>query len=167
MGRKIRMKVLEKVGLGGGCHWCTEAVFQPLKGVQKVDQGFVASFGNHSSFSEAVIVYFDTALISLKRIVEIHLHTHSCTSIHNRREKYRSAVYTFNEKQKINTGKILQNFQGLFNEPLITQVLPFKEFKLSSEEFQNYYRKNPKRPFCQTYIEPKLRKISREFSENI
>ena len=65
-----------KIALGGGCHWCTEAVFQSLKGVEKVNQGYVASTGENNWFSEAVIVHFNDEIITLKTLIEIHLHTH-------------------------------------------------------------------------------------------
>ena len=84
-----------KIGFGGGCHWCTEAVFQSLIGVEKVEQGFVASFNLHNELSEAVIVHFNHKRISLQTLIEIHLLTHSSTSDHAMRKKYRSAIYTF------------------------------------------------------------------------
>jgi len=74
------MAEIEKIAMGGGCHWCTEAVFQSLKGVQLVEQGFIASHGNSDKFSEGVIVHFDPHLIPLEVLIEIHLHTHQCTS---------------------------------------------------------------------------------------
>lgn len=159
--------ISEKIALGGGCHWCTEAVFQALKGVKGVEQGFVASSGANDSFSEAVIVHFDPSIIPLERLIEIHLHTHSSTSGHSMRSKYRSAVYTFNENQHSTAREILQKLQLNFEEPLVTQVLSFREFKMSPEIFLNYYRKDPSKPFCQSYIAPKLKKLLSEFSENI
>lgn len=157
----------EKIGLGGGCHWCTEAVFQALKGVEKVEQGFIASSGKNSTFSEAVIVHFDPNSISLERLIEIHLHTHSSTSRHSLRSKYRSAVYAFDEKQNITARNTLQDLQLNCNHTLVTEVLSFREFRLSPEKFQNYYKKDPAKPFCHSYIAPKLKKLLLEFSENI
>ena len=86
---------LYKIAFGGGCHWCTEAVFQSLKGVEKVEQGFITSYDQNNTFSEAVIVDFNTEKIDLKTLVEIHLHTHKSTSNHSMRKKYRSAIYVF------------------------------------------------------------------------
>ena len=94
------MKELTQIAFGGGCHWCTEAVFQSLIGVSQVEQGFVASIDENSGFSEAVIVHFDAAKISLAVLIEIHLHTHKSTVNHSMRAKYRSAVYTFSEAQR-------------------------------------------------------------------
>lgn len=76
-----------KIGLGGSCHWCTEAIFQSLIGVLKVEQGWISSEKGNTSFSEAVIVYFDDSIMSLNTLIEIHLYTHSCTSNHSMREK--------------------------------------------------------------------------------
>jgi peptide-methionine (S)-S-oxide reductase len=149
-----------KIGFGGGCHWCTEAVFQSLKGVEKVEQGWVASDGEDSNFSEAVIVYFTPEIISLKTLIEVHLHTHSSTSKHSMRKKYRSAVYYYSIDQKREVERIILDLQEEFDYKLITKVLPFVKFKPSPEEYQNYYLKNPNKPFCQRYIHPKLMKIS-------
>ncbi len=101
---------LEKIGFGGGCHWCTEAVFQSLKGVEKVEQGWIASEGEASTLSEAVIVHFDTSQISLVLLIEIHLLTHESTSEHSMRKKYRSAIYYFDVEQQV---ALNQLFNGL------------------------------------------------------
>ncbi|WP_034925290.1 peptide-methionine (S)-S-oxide reductase [Gillisia sp. CAL575] len=157
----------KKIALGGGCHWCTEAVFQSLLGVKKVEQGYVASHADNSSFSEAVIVHFNSDVIPLKRLIEIHLYTHQSKSMHSMREKYRSAVYTYSEIQKAEAKKILENFQPEFNNQLITQIFSFREFKASREELHNYYLKDPQKPFCKTFIAPKLNVLLEQFSENI
>jgi peptide-methionine (S)-S-oxide reductase len=155
----------QKIALGGGCHWCTEAVFQSLKGVEKVEQGFVASTEENNSFSEAVIVHFNSDLISLNTLIEIHLHTHKSTSNHSMREKYRSAVYTFSESQKLAAERVLQLFQSEFENKIITKVYPFSEFKASRQDIQNYYQKDPNKPFCETFINPKLKFLLKKFSE--
>ena len=158
------MGMFQKIALGGGCHWCTEAVFQSLIGVTKVEQGFVASTHEHSSFSEAVIVHFNSEDISLKTLVEVHLHTHKSTSNHAMRIKYRSAVYVFSEVQKQEAEHIIETFQKAFNNTLITQVFPFKTFKASRQEITNYYYDNPEKPFCQSFINPKLKLLLNQFS---
>jgi peptide-methionine (S)-S-oxide reductase len=156
-----------KIALGGGCHWCTEAVFQSLLGVIKVEQGYVASTGDNSSFSEAVIVYFNSEEISLKTLIEIHLHTHKSTSNHSMRTKYRSAVYTFSEIQKQEVEHIVETFRKLLEKKLITQVFPFHNFKASRTEITNYYYKNPKKPFCESFINPKLKLLLDQFSSAV
>tara|TARA_R100000935_G_scaffold8302_7_gene17475 strand:- start:105092 stop:105595 length:504 start_codon:yes stop_codon:yes gene_type:complete len=154
---------IAKIAVGGGCHWCTEAIFQSLKGVQKVEQGYVASVGEAGAFSEAVIVHFNAEEIPLSVLIEIHLYTHKSTVAHSMRTKYRSAVYTFSEAQKKIVKEILQKLQQDFTENLITEVLPFQSFKASRAEITNYYLKNPKKPFCERFIEPKLEVLRKKY----
>ncbi|MEM9143966.1 MAG: peptide-methionine (S)-S-oxide reductase [Bacteroidota bacterium] len=160
------MGELDKIGLGGGCHWCTEAVFQSLRGVHRVDQGWIASEGLAHSFSEAVIVHFDPNAIPLEVLVAIHLHTHESTSNHSMRGKYRSALYVFSEKQRQGICSILKVQQKEFNKPLITQILPYRAFKASEETFQEYYFKDPEKPFCARFIDPKLQLLLNRFSQH-
>jgi peptide-methionine (S)-S-oxide reductase len=156
-----------KIALGGGCHWCTEAMFQSLLGVVKVEQGYVASIEDNSSFSEAVVVHFNSEQISLKTLIEIHLHTHKSSSNHSMRNKYRSAVYTFSEFQKQEVEQIISTFQKLSENKLITQIIPFQNFKASRDEITNYYYKNPKKPFCESFINPKLKLLLNQFSSSV
>ncbi|RXJ49887.1 peptide-methionine (S)-S-oxide reductase [Gelidibacter gilvus] len=153
-----------KIGFGGGCHWCTEAVFQSLEGVEKVEQGFVASTKPNNDFSEAVIVHFNFRCITLPTLIEIHLLTHSSRSNHSMREKYRSAIYTFDDVQQEEVNSLMVGFQRNFNDELITKVLPFKNFESSEENFKNYYFNNPEKPFCETFINPKLKLLLQQFS---
>lgn len=161
------VEVQDRIALGGGCHWCTEAIFQFLKGVQKVEQGYVASIGEYRSFSEAVIVHFDPGIIPLERLIEIHLHTHKSTSNHSMRSKYRSAVYVFDEAQEEQSRSIIRDMQANFSEELITKVYPFDSFKPSRKELHNYYLSDPKKPFCKTFIDPKLQLLHRQFPDSI
>ncbi len=156
-----------KIAFGGGCHWCTEAVFQSLVGVVKVEQGYVSSTNDNFSFSEAVIVYFNREEITLATLLEIHLHTHKSTSDHSMRDKYRSAIYVFSIEQEIESKQQLERFQKEFEHKLITKVLSFKSFKPSREEIQNYYYNNPTKPFCETYINPKLRLLIKQFARQV
>ena len=156
-----------KIALGGGCHWCTEAVFQSLKGVEKVEQGYVASTGENDTFSEAVIINFNPGSISLDTLIEIHLHTHKSTSDHSMREKYRSAVYVFSEEQKESSENIIQGFQKEFDDKLITSVYTFKRFQASREEILDYYYENPDKPFCKKFIDPKLKLLQQKFLKEI
>ncbi|WP_271784844.1 peptide-methionine (S)-S-oxide reductase [Aquimarina algiphila] len=150
------MKSFQKIGLGGGCHWCTEAVFQSLKGILKVEQGYIRSDGENDYFSEAVLVYFDPGQILLKDIIEIHLYTHKSTSNHSFREKYRSAIYYLEESKKQNVEHILNQLQEEFDHQLVTKPLKFQEFQSSRAALLDYYTNDPERPFCKKYINPKL-----------
>ena len=161
------MDTINKIGFGGSCHWCTEAIFQSLKGVIEVQQGWIASEGDASGFSEGVVVHFNTEIISLNTLIAIHLHTHSCTSAHHLRSKYRSAIYFFNEDQikpAVDAVSVLQND---FENEIITEVIPFVAFRLNTEEYLNYYYSNPQKPFCENIVSAKLKLLLKHFSENV
>jgi peptide-methionine (S)-S-oxide reductase len=157
----------KEIGFGGGCHWCTEAVFQALQGVLNVKQGFVASKAPHGDFSEAVIVTYAPSEIALFDLVLIHLMTHESTVWHDMRPKYRSAIYTIDPEDE----KVLQcmwdGLQEEFNAPLVTAILPFRAFRPSETKYQNYYRTDPERPFCKRYIDPKLQLLKQKFAEQV
>ncbi|MDP5100273.1 MAG: peptide-methionine (S)-S-oxide reductase, partial [Nonlabens sp.] len=87
-----------KLGLGGGCHWCTEAVMQVVPGIIQVDQGYIASVTPHERFSEAVLVTYNDA-VDLELLIDIHLETHASTVNHSRRNYYRSAIYCMDDAQ--------------------------------------------------------------------
>lgn len=156
---------MKEIAFGGGCHWCTEAVFQSLKGVHSVAQGFIASIGEEISFSEAVIVQYNPKIISLKILIEIHLLTHKSTSDHSMRNKYRSGVYTFSQDQMKEVQEILNSFQKDFKDKIITRAYPFSAFKPSREALRNYYFSNPQKPFCQKFIDPKLDLLLKNFGD--
>ncbi|WP_411893686.1 peptide-methionine (S)-S-oxide reductase [Winogradskyella sp. A2] len=156
-----------KIAFGGGCHWCTEAVFQSLKGVNKVEQGYVSSINENSTFSEAVIVHFNREIISQETLVEIHLNTHNSSSNHSMRDKYRSAVYTFSDTQYKEVYNTLNKFQNQYNGKLVTKVYPFSEFKASRKAILNYYQKNYDKPFCERFINPKLELLLNQFTNQV
>jgi peptide-methionine (S)-S-oxide reductase len=156
-----------KIGLGGGCHWCTEGVFESLLGISKVNQGWIASNGEHSNFSEAIEVHFDPAVISLSVLIEIHLYTHASTSNHSMRGKYRSAIYAYDDNQFNQSLDILKVLSADFDDALVTQVYAFKSFKPNKLELTDYFYSAPDRPFCQTYIQPKLKLLLARFNRHV
>lgn len=156
---------MEKIGFGGGCHWCTEGVFQAIRGVQQVDQGFIRSEAPADTWAEAVVVHFDAAQIDLATLLEIHLRTHSATKAFVPEGKYRTAVYTFDDAQRATLHCAMSSLGAAFEKPLSTAVLPFREFKPSDDRYQNYYSTDPERPFCKRYIDPKLDYIKKHFAQ--
>jgi peptide-methionine (S)-S-oxide reductase len=158
---------MQKIGFGGSCHWCTEAIFRSLKGVNAVEQGWMSSDANNTAPSEAVIVNFDLSQINLQTLIAVHLHTHSCTSAHAMRSKYRSAIYTFDKIRQQQAEGILTDMQKEFTEPIITKVLPFGAFQLNQENYLDYYYKDPTKPFCQNIVSPRLKILMEKFSNHI
>jgi peptide-methionine (S)-S-oxide reductase len=159
--------VTERVGFGGGCHWCTEAVFQSLRGVAKVEQGFIASQPPDDGFSEAVIVEFDPGAIGLDVLIGAHLATHSSASDHALRGKYRSAVYVFEAEQGARAEAVIARLATEAETAFVTRVLDLAAFRASDPRFHGYYVAGPDRPFCRTYIDPKLATLRRKFTEHV
>ena len=146
-----------RIALGGGCHWCTEGVFVSVHGVVRVEQGWVASTTPPDDvLSEAVIVHYDPSVIALELLLDVHLDTHASTQQHSRRHKYRSAVYWFAEEQQPGDEQRCRDHVAHRRPAVVTQVLPFASFQPSLPEHHDYYRTDPTRPFCRTYITPKL-----------
>lgn len=154
---------MNQIGFGGGCHWCTEAVFQSLRGVLKVEQGWIASTPPNDVLSEAVLVTYNEE-IELHDLVEIHLLTHSSANDHSMRSKYRSAIYYFNNSDADLIKATIRNLSLKNDLHYITQALPFDRFELNAESFLNYYQRNKTAPFCETYIHPKLTLIKEKFA---
>ena len=156
---------MKSLGLGGSCHWCTEGVFSSLIGVFEVEQGWISSLAPDDDLSEGIVLKYDSAVINIAQLVAVHLHSHSCTSEHSMRRKYRSAVYYTDGEQRDEIRSSLEAGQKEFSLAIITRDLPLVHFKLNEEEFLDYYHRNPDKPFCRTYVKPKLRKIMARYPE--
>ena len=139
-------------------------MFEALRGVSLVEQGWASSLDDPTRFSEAVRVAFRPAEIPLEALVAIHLHTHSCTADHALRRKYRSAVYCFSESQRERVAGILADLQADFERPIVTEAVRFGAFRQNSERYRGYYRKHAGNQFCERYISPKLALLRGRFA---
>lgn len=160
----IEKSTIRKLAVGGGCHWCTEAVFQMLKGVSNVKQGYISRKADPEIFYEGILFDYDPEIISLEDLIKVHLVTHKSKSNHSMRNKYLSAIYIFNEKQRSECDSILSKILNTSPE-IITRIYNFEKFKASRKEITNYYNTDPERPFCKTYIDPKLKHLEMNFTE--
>lgn len=150
------------MAFGGGCHWCTEAVFAALRGT-RVTQGFAVSDPPDDAPSEAALVAWDETDVPLGAMVAIHLRTHASGSDHQMRGKYRSAIYTGNEDAAAARAALAAEAREV--GPVVTRVLPLRAFTPSPPQFARYYEtRGPDAPFCRTYIEPKLARLRREYA---
>ena len=145
------------LGLGGGCHWCTEGVFSVLKGISHLEQGWLSSTPPDQEFSEGILLTFDPGVISVEDIIQIHLQTHSSQSQHSRRNQYRSAVY-YQSEGELNELRAMFSRLQKPSESFITKLLPLVKFKpQGNENYKNYYLSKPEKPFCKTHIDPKIK----------
>lgn len=154
--------ITNKIGFGGGCHWCTEAIFQALIGVEYVEQGWISSTPPYESFSEGIIVHYNDNINS-KILIEIHLLTHSSKKKHRFHQKYRSAIYYFNLRDKAEFISNLKQIELESNSTYITKIIPFEAFRSNSERYLNYYLKDRNKPFCINNINPKLNELRKKY----
>ena len=145
--------------LGGGCFWCTEAIFKRLKGVISVVSGYAGV-----PHAESIQIQFDLSIISYKKILEVFWATHDPTTLNRQGAdvgtQYRSVIFYHNDKQKEIAEKSKQ-------PSFVTQILPFDKFYKAEEYHQNFYDRNKSYPYCQIVINPKIQKLLSEFKKNI
>jgi peptide methionine sulfoxide reductase msrA/msrB len=163
----------QKVTFGGGCFWCTEAIFQEVKGVIKVESGF--SGGNTvnptyrevvsglTGHAEVVEVTYDNREVSYEDLITIHLTTHNPTTLNrqgaDKGSQYRSILfYRTTEEMKV-AMEVISEVQKAFDEMIVTEVKMFEAFYKAELYHQDYYASNPDKPYCQAVINPKLKKF--------
>lgn len=167
-------KKLEVATVGGGCFWCTEAVFNHVKGVEEVVSGYTG--GNApgkptyreicsglTGHAEVVKVTFDANIISYKEILEIFMTTHDPTTLNRQGAdvgtQYRSVIYFYNDKQKEIANRVLEELNPLYNNKIVTEVSPMGVFYEAEKEHQEFYKNNPDYGYCTYVIDPKLNKL--------
>lgn len=171
----------DTITLGGGCFWCTEAVFQQVEGVISVTSGY--SGGNIANptyrevtsgltgHAEVVQIVYDKKLVKLEDILKVFFRTHNPTTLNRQGAdvgtQYRSVVFFHDETQHKVALEIKQklNEQAIWNDPIVTEIVPFKAFYKAEEYHQNYYNKNPNQGYCQFVIVPKLEKFNQLFKD--
>jgi peptide-methionine (S)-S-oxide reductase len=180
------MKSNEKIEiatLGGGCFWCSEAVFEALKGVNSVESGYSGGFVKNPSYrevctgstghAEVVQVRFDPAVISYKEILEIFFHTHNPTTLNQQGAdigtQYRSVIFYHNPEQKAIAEQVIQELTEsmAFDKPIATQISSFTAFYLAEEYHQDYFAKNPEASYCSYVIRPKIEKFEKKYSDKL
>jgi peptide-methionine (S)-S-oxide reductase len=168
---------------GGGCFWCTEAVFQRLTGVTHVESGYMGGradqatykqvCGGDSGHVEVVRIGFDPSQISYRDLVDVFFAVHDPTTVNRQGndsgEQYRSVIfYVDPEQEKIAEEAIAQlTAEKAFPEPIVTAVEPAEEFYSAEEYHQNYYNENSRQPYCMFVISPKLAKLEKKFAEKL
>lgn len=174
---------LELITLGAGCFWCTEAVFQRLKGVEKVVSGYSGGFVVDPSYrevcnattghAEVIAVYFDPKTIRLEEILEVFWMTHDPTTLNRQGAdagpQYRSAIFFNFEKQgEIATAlKKELNAKKVFDSPIVTEITPFSNFYAAELDHQDYFNLNGSQPYCQFVVKPKVEKLKKFFSDRL
>ncbi len=164
---------MEKVAFGGGCFWCTEAVFKMLKGVSKVLPGYAggaaedATYGKVSSgttgHAEVTYLEYDPKQISFRDLLTVFFASHDPTTVNRQGSdigpQYRSAIFYTTPEQKAESEKLIKELDA------VTELAPLERFYEAEDYHKDYFASHPEQAYCQVIINPKLEKIQKEFSQ--
>ena len=173
----------ELATIAGGCFWCLEAVFQPLKGVEKVVSGYIGGRVPNPSYelvcsgmtghAEAIQIAFDPGLISYRELLQLFFAFHDPTTRDrqgpDQGTQYRSAIFVHSPEQRKTAEAVIRELDGdqAFPAPIVTEVAEAKEFHPAEAYHQNYYRNNPSKGYCQAMISPKMAKLRSKYAEKL
>lgn len=173
---------LEKATLGGGCFWCTEAVFQEINGVISVVSGYTGGTApgkptyrevcsGLTGHAEVVQLTFDPDLISYGDILTIFMTTHDPTTLNRQGAdvgtQYRSVIYYHNEAQKEMARSVLNKMAPYYEQPIVTEISPIAIFYEAEEMHRDYYRNNKTQGYCSVVIAPKLAKLRKLHADKL
>jgi peptide-methionine (S)-S-oxide reductase len=174
---------MAKATFASGCFWCSEAIFQQLKGVKSVVSGYSGGTAKNPNYdeictgatghAEAIQVTYDASVISYPELLEVFWKTHDPTTKDRQGAdigtQYRSVIFYHNEEQKnlAEEYKKKLDASGAFESPIVTQIVPFTEFYRAEEHHQNYYASNSQRAYCVFVIGPKLDKLKEVFRDKL
>jgi peptide-methionine (S)-S-oxide reductase len=165
----------EVATLAGGCFWCLEAVFEQLQGVERVVSGYAGGSApnptykqvctGRSGHAEVVQVTFDPAILSYRDLLELFFAFHDPTTLdrqgHDEGTQYRSAIFFHSAEQERTAREVIAELtrDGVFDDPIVTEVAPLATFYPAEDYHQGYYRENPQQPYCRATITPKVAKL--------
>jgi peptide-methionine (S)-S-oxide reductase len=178
--KKMLGKNLEVATLGGGCFWCVEAVYLQIDGIEKVVSGYAGGYVSNPTYrqvcskttghAEVIQITYDANKLNFEEIMEIFWHSHNPTTPNqqgnDKGPEYRSIILYHDEAQKEIAEKSVEetNKAGLWENPIVTEVEPLKEFYTAEAVHQNYYNLNEYQPYCSYVIAPKIRKIREKYA---
>ena len=173
----------ELATLGGGCFWCTEAVFLEIEGVEKVVPGYSGGHVKNPTYkqvttgttghAEVIQVSFNPEVVTYHEILEIFFTMHDPTQLNRQGAdigtQYRSVIFYHSEEQKKTAETFIaeMNETNIFNLPIVTQIEPFKEFFEAEDYHKNYYEPNKNQGYSRFVIAPKLEKVEKKFKERL
>lgn len=174
---------LQVATLGGGCFWCTEAAFDELRGILKVESGYSGGHAKNPSYSdvcsgdtghaEVVQVTFNPKDISFKEILQIFFTIHDPTTLDRQGAdegtQYRSVILYHNPEQKSIVEETIKELEAakVWRNRIVTQVVPFEEFFKAEDYHQEYFQRNSRAPYCQVVIAPKISKLREHYREKL
>lgn len=168
---------------GSGCFWCTEAVFQQLRGVSSVVSGYSGGEAPNPTYqavctgttghAECIQLKYDPEVVSFRELLDVFFRTHDPTTLNRQGAdtgtQYRSVIYFHDEQQQslAETYRDELNAAGVFSDPIVTEISPAADFFPAEGYHQNYFVQNPEQAYCMAVIAPKLARFQEAFSELI
>jgi len=179
MERTNKARRLEVAVLGAGCFWCTEAVFQLIRGVEKVDPGYAGGSLPNPTYEqvstgttghvEVANITFDADAISFREILEIFFGTHDPTQLNRQGAdvgtQYRSVIFYRTPEQKATAEKLIGELiaENMYDKPIVTAVEPLRAFYPAETYHKDYFKKHPRELYCQVVIAPKITKLQKTY----
>jgi peptide-methionine (S)-S-oxide reductase len=176
-------KKLEVATFGNGCFWCTEAVFEELKGVESAVSGYSGGRVPNPTYeqvctgatghAEVIQVTYDPEVISFPELLEVFWQTHDPTTLNQQGPdhgtQYRSAVFYHNDEQRKEAEHYKQRLDeaGAFDAPIVTEITEFKKFYPAEDYHQQYFEANPRQPYCRAVVKPKVVKFRKAFKDKL
>ena len=167
--------------IGGGCFWCTEAVFQQMRGVRKVESGYSGGAVHNPTYeqictgktghAEVVRLEFDPAVISYKELLEIFFTIHDPTTLNRQGNdagtQYRSVIYFHDAEQKATAQQVMKAMTEVWDDPIVTELSEAPMFYIAEAYHQNYFRQNPQQGYCSVVVAPKVAKARKLFASKL
>lgn len=177
------MPTSETTTLGGGCFWCLEAVYDQMEGVLSVESGYMGGTVSNPSYQavckgttghvEVVQVTFDSEITSFREILEVFFTIHDPTTLDRQGNdagpQYRSVIFYHSDAQKAEAEKLMSELadQGIWPNPIVTELRPATEFYIAEGYHQEYFANNPRQPYCSYVVAPKVRKFQEHFAAKL
>lgn len=174
---------IQKITFGSGCFWCTEAIFQTVKGVQKVASGYMGGPVDNPTYEQICVgdtghaevteVEYDADLLSFDELLLMFFRTHNPTTLNRQGNdvgtQYRSAIFYHTDEQKQKAETMIKKLteEQVFDAPIVTEITAAGKFYKAEDHHQNYFNNNPRQPYCSFVIQPKLNKFAEEFTDKI
>ena len=174
---------LETATLGAGCFWCVEAVFDDLKGVTDVVSGYSGGHTENPTYqqvcsettghAEVAQIIFNTDEISFKEVLQVFFAVHDPTTLNRQGNdigsSYRSAIFYHSDEQKRIAEEVIKEVtdEGVYDNPIVTEVTPFDKFYVAENYHQEYFANNPNQPYCAAVVAPKVAKFRKKFVDRL
>ncbi len=181
--KEIMSNSIDTAIFASGCFWCTEAIFQELNGVEKVESGYIGGENPNPTYeevctgntghAEATRIYYNPEIINFKELLEVFWKTHDPTTLNRQGNdvgtQYRSGIFFLSEEQKDLAEEYKKKLDeaGIYESPIVTEFTPASEFFVAENYHQNYYNQNGNQPYCSFVITPKVEKFKKVFEDKL